>query len=84
MRKRLYVSGIGKRKYTRAQLTAYKTIVNGYEEKEKKEYDIEYFKYYILLDLLNIAGFDKNKLSQNKLKVIKTLYYNDFKTVDKN
>ena len=34
--KYINVSGIGKRKYTRAQLTAYKTIVNGYEEKEKK------------------------------------------------
>ena len=72
--KYINIAGVSKRKYIKAQIVAYKTIINSYEPTENNSYLIDDFKYYILLDLLNIVVFDKKGLSPGKLKKIQFAY----------
>lgn len=66
-----------RRKCEDAELMAYKKII--LESKEASNvHDISYFKYYILLDVMHILGYDIKKSDEVKINSIIEEYYQDF------
>ena len=66
-----------RRKYERAELSAYEKIILGSEE-FGEEHDISYYKYYILLDIMHMLGYEIKASDEPKLELVKTKYYEDF------
>lgn len=88
--KRLYIERLikyvkigewNRRKYEASELMAYKKIIFENNEIRKKN-GIEFYKYYILLDLVHILGYDLKSFSIVKLDKIKKQYLLDFTDTD--
>lgn len=73
----LKIGGWNKRKYETSELEAYKKIVLGCGEiKDKKS--IDFYKYYILFDLMHILGYELEKIPSSKIDKLKKQYLVDF------
>jgi GTP-binding protein EngB required for normal cell division len=72
--------GFDRRKFESSQITAYEKIIT--EEAEIKEvHDIEYYKYFILFDLLHILGYETQKIPKVKIQAVEKQYLDDFPNV---
>lgn len=66
-----------RRKYENAGMTAYERILLGSEERDGT-HDISYYRYYILLDIMHILGYEIKASDEPKLELVKARYYEDF------
>lgn len=66
-----------KRKYESAELLAYEKIIleSGVNE---RSHDISYYKYYILLDIMHLLGYEIKVSDGPGLELVKARYYEDF------
>lgn len=81
--KYLKIGGWNKRKYESSELDAYKKIVlDGREVKVKNP--IDFYKYYILFDLIHILGYEIETISTIKIENVKKQYMIDFCDADTN
>lgn len=66
-----------RRKFVNAELQAYEKILS--ETKEGEEvHDISFYRYFILLDLMHILGYELKAADQQKIENVKSKYYADF------
>lgn len=74
-----------KRKYESAELLAYKKIIEG-APKTGESHDISYYKYYLIMDVLHILGYEIKPSDEAKIEMVKKRYYEDFADdlIDKN
>lgn len=70
-------AGWQKRKYEDAQMCAYREIIMQSEETQEK-HDIDFYRHYILFDLLHIMAYDLKNSDKEKIESIKEKYYRDF------
>lgn len=70
-----------RRKFVNAELDAYEKIIMENESHDKL-HDIGYYKYFILMDLMQIMAYDFKHTDEEKLKKIRSLYESDFNDVD--
>lgn len=68
------------RKFVKAELQAYKKIVTS-SEIYNKEQGINYYKYYLLLDVMHILGYEIKSGEKSKLKMLKQRIVSDFKDI---
>ncbi len=74
----LTIGNWNKRKYEMSGMQAYRQIIlNSSDIKQEKP--IEFYKYYILLDLIHILGYEIKNISSDKIKNLKKQYLLDFK-----
>lgn len=73
----LKIGGWNRRKYEASEMKAYKRIILSSEE-VKEEYPIDFYKYFILLDLIHILGYETSKLSATRIEDVKRQYLIDF------
>ena len=72
-----------RRKYEAASLVAYKEIILQNEDDVCK-HDIDFYKYFILLDFISILAFDLKSNEKDKIKKVRECYYSDFEKIKKN
>lgn len=72
------------RKYENSELIAYEKIIRKSEEKNESN-DISYYKYYIVMDVIHILGYEIKEKDYSKIEMMKEKYYSDFESdsVDK-
>lgn len=81
LEKYLKVGGWNKRKYESSELLAYKKILSDNEE-IKNDNSIDFYRYYILFDLIHILGYEIGKVSTEKIEAVKKAYLQDFSNAD--
>lgn len=69
-----------RKKIVSAEIDAYEKIIFE-SESQGESHDIGYYKYFILLDLMQVMAYDFKTTDEEKLKKIRTLYENDFSDV---
>lgn len=69
--------GWKRRKYESAELLSYEQIIMGSDE-IKEEHGIGFYKYFILLDLIHVLGYDTKEIDEEKIYLLKKKYCLDF------
>lgn len=77
----LNVVAWNRRKFVSAELDAYEKIIIG-NESHNKPHDIDFYKYFILMDLMQVMAYDFKSTDKAKLEKIRSLYENDFIDAD--
>ncbi len=77
----LRATGWNRRKFVSAEIAAYEKII---EESESNDtlHDIGFYKYFILMDLMQVMAYDFKPADEEKLDKIRSLYENDFIDAD--
>ena len=70
-------AGRNKRKFESAELKAYEKIIMGAQDTGEC-HDISYYKYYILLDLMQILAYEFKPADFEKMKIVKERYRIEF------
>ena len=79
LKKYLSIGGWSRRKYEAAELAAYqKIIMENIDIDEKNFHEIEFYKYYILFDLIHILAYEIDRIPKEKIKKVKKQYLLDF------
>lgn len=68
-------------KFVSAELDAYEKIIIE-NESHDKQHDISFYRYFILMDLMQVMAYDFKPTGDEKLKKIRSLYENDFANAD--
>lgn len=79
----LKIGGWNKRKYEGSEMEAYKKIILGSDEVRNNN-PINFYQYYILLDLIHILGYEMEKVVTTKIKNVQKQYMADFCDADLN
>lgn len=66
-----------RRKFVSAQINTYQKIIMG-SDSQNERHDIGYYKYFILLDLMQIMAYDFKPSDKEKLQKIRMRYESDF------
>lgn len=77
----LRVVGWNRRKFVNAELDAYGKIIIKSRSYDIP-HDIDFYKYFILMDLLHIMAYDFKTADGSKLERIRSLYDHDFADAD--
>lgn len=83
IKKYLRIGGWSRRKFESSELVAYEKIVLGSDE-VTDEHQINFYKNYILFDLIHILRYETKKLSVTKLNEVKLQYLEDFEESSSN
>lgn len=75
--KYLKIGGWNKRKYVSSGMDAYKKIIFNSDE-IKQENSIEFYKYYILFDMLHLLEYETSKIAYSKFDNIRKQHTIDF------
>ena len=79
LKKYLSIGGWSRRKYEAAELAAYqKIIMENIDIDGKNFHEIEFYKYYILFDLIHILAYEIDRIPKEKIKKVKKQYLLDF------
>ncbi len=78
LKKYVKIGGWNRRKYIVSQINSYTEILNEKESSEEKINNVNYYKKYLVIDLLHIIGFDDKLLQSEKMQDVKREYYKDF------
>ena len=70
-----------KRKYEASELLAYDNILHSFTEIKDKN-DVDFYRYFILFDLIHVLGYDLTNISTLKIENLKKQYFEDFKNAD--
>ena len=70
-----------RRKYEKSELSAYQKILVS-SEMVKGVHDISYYRYYILLDVIHILGYEVKLTDNDKFESLKEKYFSDFGSKD--
>ena len=70
-----------KRKYEASELLAYDNILHSSTEIKDKN-DVDFYRYFILFDLIHVLGYDLTNISTLKIENLKKQYFEDFKNAD--
>lgn len=81
LKKYLKLGGWIKRKYESSVMNAYKKIILESAE-VKHEHPIDFYKYYILFDVLHILGYEMEKVPASKLDKLRKQHMLDFNYAD--
>ncbi len=73
----LKTAGWNRRKFSCAELEAYKKIIMNATE-NSENHDISFYKYYILFDLMHIMAYDFKPADFEKLHMVKERYVIEF------
>lgn len=73
----LKTGGWNRRKYENSVIEAYEKIILSSDEVKEKR-DIEYYKHFILFDLMHILGYETSKISEEKWNAVRTQYLSHF------
>jgi GTPase Era involved in 16S rRNA processing len=71
------------RKYVDAELCAYEKIISESTE-VKEKHDLDFYRYYILFDVLHVIGYEMMSISQGQKQQIINRYYEDYPSMVKN
>ncbi len=66
-----------RRKYEKAELCAYEKILSESGEVQR-EYGINFYRYFILLDLMHMIGYETTEDFSEKIYSVLTRYFEDF------
>lgn len=81
LKKYIKLGGWNKRKYTSSGIEAYEKII--FENKEVRyAHSIEFYKYYVLFDLLHLLEYETEKIVISKLDNVRNQHAEDFKDAD--
>lgn len=69
-----------RRKFEKSELLAYEEIIMASDECSE-EHDINFYKYYLLLDTIHVLGYRIKSAEHNKLEAMKQRVLSDFKDV---
>lgn len=78
LKKYVKIGGWNRRKYIVSQINSYTEILNEKECSEEKINNVDYYKKYLMIDLLHIIGFNEKLLQSEKMQDVKREYYKDF------
>lgn len=82
LKKYLRIGGWNRRKYESSLIEAYEKILNN-TDKVIQEHEIDYYRNFIVFDLLHIMGNEVGDKSKEKLKQVEKQYLIDFSNVTK-
>ena len=77
----LRMGGWNKRKYVSSGVDAYKNIILG-NNTVRYNNSIDFYKYYILFDVLHLLGYEIDKIPTIKIETIKKQHSKDFSEVN--
>lgn len=66
-----------RRKYETSEIDAYEKIIMESKESDQSK-GIAYYKYYILMDLMHVLGYEIKYTDNLKIETVKRKYYADF------
>lgn len=78
LRKYLRIGGWNRRKYVRAQMEVYAEILEREKKIDVSNNTLEYYKHYLLLDIIHILGYDKKTIKSDVMQKVIKQYYVDF------
>lgn len=79
LEKYLRTGGWNRLKYVKAQMSLYENLlIEGELLNSDSIYKLEYYKHFILFDLLNILGFESKYIYSDKMKSVINTYTIDF------
>lgn len=73
----LKIGGWGRRKYIKSLMDAYEKIIMASDE-QKNNYKFEYYKNFIVFDLVHLLGYEIAEKDKGKIKEIEKQYIVDF------
>lgn len=73
----LKIRGLGRRKYEKSLMDAYEKIIMASEE-QKNNYKFDYYKNFIVFDLVHLLGYEIAEKDKGKIKEIEKQYIVDF------
>ena len=73
----LKIGGWGRRKYIKSLMDAYEKIIMASEE-QKNNYKFDYYKNFIVFDLVHLLGYEIAEKDKGKIKEIEKQYIVDF------
>lgn len=73
----LKIGGWNRRKYESSVIEAYEKIILSSDE-IKETRNIEFYKHFILFDLIHILGYETSKISSEKWNAVRTQYLSHF------
>ena len=80
---KLYVKlcSLNKIKYEASEFLEYDNILHSSKAFKDKN-DVDFYRYFILFDLIHVLGYDLTNISTLKIENLKKQYFEDFKNAD--